>query len=295
MSKISFNDQNNDHKYFSILQNILSYIGLTAFERSVYWAIKESAGEKGCCTKSYKKLAEISGMSECSLKRILESLSKKNSILKKPLIKIKNRVTESGDRDTNEITLTDLWSDNINHFQKKIGQVTQTPPQVTQTPGVRSHRPEGQVTQTYKQEPLNKNLYEQQQGVAVYFDCLKEDNRLSDEDRSAIMKLKCSEGRVKLAIDHSKIATINTTLIQYLIWHCKCPKPPKPSTESFLERFKKQFHHREEYRKATCLWDENNVAFFRGTTHKQVSLNSKFFKKEALEMLATFGIDFDEK
>jgi hypothetical protein len=37
--------------------------------------------------------------------------------------------------------------------KEKIGEVTQTPPQVTQTRGVRSHRPDGEVTQTDKQEP----------------------------------------------------------------------------------------------------------------------------------------------
>ena len=164
MSDISITDQNNDHKYFSILQNILSYIGLTAFERSVYWALKECAGENGSCTKSYAKLAVMSGLSIPSLKRTLEILSQKNKILKKPLIQIINRLTEYGDRDTNEIVLVSLWSDNMKHFQKENGQVTQTSPRVrlnqpkvTQNQGVRSHRPEGQFTQSYKEEPLNKN------------------------------------------------------------------------------------------------------------------------------------------
>lgn len=164
MSNIHIIDENQDHKYFSILQNILSRIGLTAFERSVYWAIKECAGEKGSCTKSYAKLALMAGLSERSLKRTLDTLSQKNKILKKPLIQIKNRITEYGDRDTNEIILIDLWTDNFKHFQKEIGGATQTPPRVrqtspqaTQTPGVGPHRPQGGATQAYKEEPFNKN------------------------------------------------------------------------------------------------------------------------------------------
>lgn len=164
MSNISITDQNNDHKYFSILQNVLSRIGLTAFERSVYWAIKECAGEKGSCTKSYAKLSEMAGLSIPSLKRTLNSLSEENKFLKKPLIKITNRLTEYGDWDTNEIVLVDIWNDNNAVFKKNIGQITQTPPQirknspqVTRTQGVRSHRAEGEVTQSYNKEPLNKN------------------------------------------------------------------------------------------------------------------------------------------
>ncbi len=164
MSDFSIKDQNNDHKYFSILQNVLSRIGLTAFERSVYWAIKECAGEKGSCTKSYAKLAEMAGLSIPSLKRTLNSLSEENKFLKKPLVQITNRLTEYGDWDTNEIVLADIWNDNNAVFQKSMGQITQNPPQVrknspkiTQNPGVGSHRPEGEVTQSYNKEPLNKN------------------------------------------------------------------------------------------------------------------------------------------
>jgi len=170
MSNFTIQDQNNDHKYFTLLQNILSSIGLTAFERSVYWALKECAGEHGSCTKSYAKLAVMAGLSIPSLKRTLETLSEKNKILKKPLIQIINRLTEYGDRDTNEIVLASLWNDNMKHFQKENGQVTQnspkvrqTQPQVTPIQGVRSHRPEGQVTQSYKEEPFNKNPYEEEQ------------------------------------------------------------------------------------------------------------------------------------
>jgi len=164
MSDISITDQNNDHKYFTLLQNILSRIGLTAFERSVYWAIKECAGEKGSCTKSYAKLAEMSGLSVPSLKRTLNSLAEENKILKKPLLQKTNRLTESGDWDTNEIILTNIWADNNDIFQKNIGQITQisprirkNSPKITQTSGVRSHRPEGEVTQSYNKEPMNKN------------------------------------------------------------------------------------------------------------------------------------------
>jgi len=149
--------QNKNHSNFTITQNILSKIGLTAFERSLYFAIKECAGENGICTKSYSNLSIMSGMSEASVKRTLKSLSKENKLLKKPLISIEDRYTDYGDRDTKRLIINDLWTENFIFFKEKIGQVTQTP-------GVRSHRPQGsghtdprgQVTQTYNKDTLNK-------------------------------------------------------------------------------------------------------------------------------------------
>ena len=123
---VKIKDENNDHKYFCILQNVLSRIGLTAFERSVYWAIKECCGEHGSCTKSHPKLAEMAGLSKRSLIRTLESLAQPNKILGKSLIKIIHRVNECGDRDTNEIIIVDIWNDNIRVCQYR-GSATQTP------------------------------------------------------------------------------------------------------------------------------------------------------------------------
>lgn len=166
MPNFSIKDENSDHKFFSILQNILSNIDLTAFERSLYWAIKESSGERGSCTKSYAKLAKSSGMSLNSVKRTIKSLEKPNLVLGKPLIIVKDRLTEFGDRDTCEIVLVDLWNDNIKFFQKNIGQATQSPPppsqapgQATQSQGVRPHRADGQLSQSYNKDiknPMNK-------------------------------------------------------------------------------------------------------------------------------------------
>lgn len=148
MPDFNIKNQTSDHKYFTILQNILSKIELTAFERSVYWALKEAAGENGTCTKSRESLAKAAGMSVPSLKRTLKKLSEINKILNKPLIQIHNRTSKCGDHDTNEIILLDLWNDNMQFFQKKNGgitqtlpRITQTPPRITQTLGVGSHRP----------------------------------------------------------------------------------------------------------------------------------------------------------
>ncbi len=122
MSKVFLKDENNDHKYFCILQNILSHIGLNAFERSLYWAIKEACGGSGICTKSHETLCQMSGMGLTKLKETMKSLALINILLGKPLIIVTARFKESGDKAPNEITLVDLWADNITHFQKSISQ-----------------------------------------------------------------------------------------------------------------------------------------------------------------------------
>ncbi len=301
MSNISIKDQNNDHKYFSILQNILSRIGLTAFERSAYWAIKECAGENGSCTKSYAKLAEMSGMSVPSLKRTLTSLCEENKILKKPLIQKTNRLTESGDWDTNEIIVVDIWIDNNDVFKKNIGQITQNPPQVrrnspqiTQNPGVGSHRPEGGITQSYNKEPINKNPYkEQQHSAVVFFDCLVKDKRLTDANRESLMKKQFSEERIKLAQEYSFKVKATKGLIQQIMWHCSLKEPPPIPKKNFWDAVREHFKNNKSYNSADCYIDQDGIAFHRGLTHLSVKFADPAAKEKFLAHIAQFKINWD--
>tara|TARA_R110000868_G_scaffold136519_4_gene349511 strand:+ start:549 stop:1340 length:792 start_codon:yes stop_codon:yes gene_type:complete len=124
----------SEHNYFFLIPNILSRLGLTAFERSVYMAIKETTGEDGKCIKSNATLAKMAGLSVDSLMRTLKKLAEPNVIIKKPLISTKHRFSDSGDRDTNEIQIIDIWTDNTIICEIKGGR-----------------------TQPYKEEPINKN------------------------------------------------------------------------------------------------------------------------------------------
>lgn len=187
-------DENNEHRFFCILQNVLSRIGLTAFERSIYWAIKECCGEHGTCTKSYAKLAIMSGMSIDSVRRALLKLSEINEKLGKPLIRIIHRVTECGDRDTNEIIIVDIWNDNIRICQQTGGS-TQQPPTSTkipggsgQTGGVVADSDQGGSTQPYKEEPFNKNPM----------------NKIPPPPTSSVSKSGGGGGDLKKAIEFAK-------------------------------------------------------------------------------------------
>lgn len=96
----------------TMFPNLLSKIGLTASERSLYWAIKECAGENNTCTESQKNLAAMSGLSRRSVQRTLKKLSEVNYVIQKPLIMINHRISELKGQDTNEIIILDIWDEN---------------------------------------------------------------------------------------------------------------------------------------------------------------------------------------
>lgn len=170
MTEIKFTDESRNH--YTRLQNILSYIGLNAFQRSVYWAIRECAGEKRNCTKSYAKLAEMAGMSVPSLHRHIATLCEINSFIKKPLIKVVYRKTEYGDKDTNEIICLDLWQENGAYFKNINGPITEIGPPITeiegtitQTGGVLSHRQDGPITVIDNQYVSNNRSFNKNQSI----------------------------------------------------------------------------------------------------------------------------------
>ncbi len=190
MSEAILKDENNDHKYFCILQNILSHIGLTAFERSLYWAIKEACGEGGECTKSYDTLCKISGMGITKLKETIIKLKSVNPIIGKPLIIVTQRISPEGDKATNKIVVVDLWTENFKHFQKSMGQSPRDPPPSPRDQGVSRHATEGQSPRDYKEEPLNKNPLNKIPPPPA-----PQKKEVGDEDKLKILKLisECKE------------------------------------------------------------------------------------------------------
>ena len=107
----------------------------------------------------------------------------------------------------------DEVNDNIDCFQKNIGEITQTPPQICVISPVRSHRP---ITN-------NQEEKEQQQAVAVA-SFLDEVADLTADNRQALSKFH--EDRIKLAIEFSKKEKPTKSLIHQLVWHCSQKVPP---------------------------------------------------------------------
>jgi hypothetical protein len=106
-------------KNYTRHQNIISFLSLDPYERTLYAEYVRMAGIEGGCWMSNKKLASLCGMSESQLK-----LSKKQLSLPrlgdKSLIKVKKRVTDAGGMTSDLISIVDIWDENNSFFSKKI-------------------------------------------------------------------------------------------------------------------------------------------------------------------------------
>lgn len=162
MSQYEIKDLSSNHHYRTELPNIIFEIGLAPQLIGVYAAIKRSAGDQGTFFKSEAKLAKELGISKKTLHKFIEILCLINIHLKKPLLIKKNRISKDGDKDTNLISITDIWPDNCVHFcNESGGRVNITPPRVNITQGVGQNLPKGRVKFTHKEEPIKKNLFEE--------------------------------------------------------------------------------------------------------------------------------------
>lgn len=293
MSNFTINDESSNHKYRTELPNIIYEIGLTPNLIGVYSALKRAAGDNGQCTKSEKTLSKQLNISKKTLHGLIIQLCEVNSFLGKPLVICTNRFSECGDKDTNSITITDIWPENYFHFTSDIGgRVKITPPRVNSTQGVGQKLPQGRVKFTHKEEPIKKNQYEeeQQQAVAVFFDCLVKDTRLKPEERKSLMRYP--EDRVCLAIEYSLNVKANKKLIQQLVWHCQQPTPPPNPKKNFWDAVRDHFKNYKKYNQATCYINEKEISLERGLEHLSVKFAESGAREKFMKHLKQFGIDW---
>lgn len=145
--------------------------------------------------------------------------------------------------------------------------------------------------QTRRQE--DKNTKKQQHGVVVFFDCLKEDQRLDDKMRTSLMEF--TEERVKLALQYSLVVPFKKDLISLLIWHCHQQIPPPiVKTRDFKKEFKKKYKHNSIHNCATCYHMPGKIAFQRGITIHELNDLTPNYEEEAKKILETFGIKEDK-
>ena len=255
MSEFKIQDLSSNHKYRTELPNILFEVGINATLIGVYSALKRCAGDHGNCTKSERRLAKELGATPKSLRVWINQLCEVNPKLNKSLIIVQRRLSESGDKDTNCISIVDLWPDNYRYFSDLYGgEVKITPREVKITPGgskitaqVGEILPQGGVKITDKEEQQKKNLYEEeatttqksQNDVVDVFSFLKNFS-LEEKDVKAIKKAlkKFSPERILLAGEYSKHVEPTKDLISMLIWHCKEEEPPIPPMSN--EQIQKQ-------------------------------------------------------
>lgn len=287
MSDLEIKDQSTNHHYRTELPNIIYDLGLTGNEFYLYSAIKKCAGDHGQCTQSYKTLATICNSSVPTVKRCLETLCEINPIIKKPLIIKKNRRSQHGDSDTCLITITDIWTENYQIFS---GEVKLNPPRVKLNRGVGSKRTDGGVKLSYKQEPMNKNLYEeQQQHAAAFYKSLIEETRLTDANRRALMKFP--EEKVNKAIEYSKKIKPKKNLISQLVWFCQEEEEPQVVKKIDMRKeVREKYKHGEIYNGATCWHDASGIAFERGMTHWELKDKDANYEEKLNELLKKVGV-----
>lgn len=167
MSNLEYQDQSSNHKYRTELPNIIFECGLTPNEFMLYSAIKRCAGDHGKCTKSILNLSKMCGLSQRTIQDVLKLLCKTNEFLKKPLINIIKRKTDHGDRDTNLITINDIWPENYKFMGGGAGFAGPgagfAGGGAENNRGVVQDLPDGGAGFADKEEPFKKNIYEEEQ------------------------------------------------------------------------------------------------------------------------------------
>jgi len=288
MSNFSIKDESSNHKYYTEVPNIIFEIGLKANQISLYLAIKRSAGEQGYCTKSSATLCKEAGIGVRNFPKLKQSLADINKILKCPLIIVKPRFTDVGDCDTDLIIIVDIWNINMQYFLDKRGGAKLQVPGAKLQGGVPAKMQGGGAKLQDKQQPIKNNLYEQQQGADVFFDCLVKDDRLDDDNRKSLMNF--TEDRIKLAQEYSFQVEPTTTLIQQLMWHCGMSKPPKIPKKKFWDQVKKDFKNEEKYNGAICYINPEGIAFERGITNLPAKFSDPSGREKFEAAIKQFGI-----
>lgn len=146
------------------------------------------------------KCSEETNMSEREV-RTQQKLMENSGLLKKSPNKTPNRFTIYE-------WVTDRFSESSD--QVKDQQTTNRRP-------TNDHKQEEQILDPEK----NNDECERR----CFFECLKIDTRLDDEDREALMSFP--EDRVILALEYSKIVPAKKSLMAQLVWHCKLKNPPQ--------------------------------------------------------------------
>jgi len=119
-------DEGDSRNYWTQLPNIVFELGLKPLELVLYAHLKRAAGANasGKCTKSTATLARETGMGAGTVSRTKSSLEAKRSMLgNRPLIRTKEIPNPRGGKAFQEITITDIWKANSDHFAPSTVEV----------------------------------------------------------------------------------------------------------------------------------------------------------------------------
>lgn len=103
-------DASSDRKYFTMLPNFVTEIGLSPFALALYVRLKRRAGEAGECFENTRNLALGCGMSAGQVTKAKRELAEAG------LIHIATEPGKHGGRAFHVITVTDIWARNAAHY-----------------------------------------------------------------------------------------------------------------------------------------------------------------------------------
>jgi len=157
MNCVQQNFRNHHHR--TELANIISQLNLSPNEVAVYFILKKIAGDNGSCYMSCQKIADMCNVSLKVFYRTKERLCQNYKIINCPLIICTNRKTEQGDKDTNLITIVDIWDENYLFYigngsakNDSTGSAKNDSTVVPKTP--------------YKEEPFQEEPFKEDKGLA---------------------------------------------------------------------------------------------------------------------------------
>ncbi len=231
--------------------------------------------------------------------------------LGKPLIVCTHRFSEHGDKDTNCITISDIWPENYSYFTSDLeGRVKFTPPSVNITQprvksaqGVGQKLPKGRVKITHKEEPFKKNIHEEQQqqaNSAVVFSCLValDESEISKSEKERITKKYQSEE--KCVIDAVAVITHkdfkpDKTLLKSLNAACRGKwKPGEKSENQIAETIGRNKESLAGYDPVFKI-QKQNIVFNSGDELSLVLENKEFMQKFGPLFLKNVRITADVK
>jgi hypothetical protein len=121
-------EERSSHSYRTEIPNILFDLDLDIYEFRVYLQLKKIAGDQSSCFQSIPTLAKACGMSEKKVReakaRLSQPFEKLNGL---SLIRIQKRFKTDKEKDTDIITINNIWDFN---FQIFFGGAPQEPPLV---------------------------------------------------------------------------------------------------------------------------------------------------------------------
>jgi len=151
--QLAFLNLRGDHKYFTIIPNILFKKGLSLPDFKLYATITKIAGPRGTCYMSTGRLAQEAGISVGAVSRSKQKLKDEG------LITIVRRKRSARGHAIDHIALIDIWKENILHFVKPSPDPDKpSPGELKSSP----HEPKPSPGET-EEELSNKNQEEEKE------------------------------------------------------------------------------------------------------------------------------------